>query len=272
MNTDLLKTIDSIPALPQSVQEVERVYHDPNSSFEAFQKVIEKDPLLTADILRAANAPLYGLKRQVTNVQQAVALLGRDIVRTFALRSALEQSFTLNLSPYAITKEDFSRACERQLALMMHWLIRRDPSRLQYLAPAAFMVDLGQVLIAKSLLDSHHASAIQEALDKGMSIVQAEKAACGAQTTDVTATLFNHWNFEPEIIHLIRYSDDPEGTSGVEHEMAAELKAVRETITPNGTITDASISAAKEVIAAFSLDLSGYEQALSIIRSSTDLM
>jgi len=268
MNNRLLKNIDAVPALPESVQAVERVYHDKDSSFEDLQKVIEKDPLLTADILRAANAPLYGLKRQVTNVQQAVSLLGRDVIRSFALNSAVDTNFTINLSPYKMSKEQFSLACERQLGLAIAWLIRREPKRLAYLAPAAFLVDLGRVIISKTLLEEGNESKIQEALDMGKSIAQAEKYACGAQATDVTATLFNHWNFEPEIIHLIRYSDDPEGTYDVEREMAAELKAIRETVLPNGSITEESIAEAKETIEEFELDLKSYERALEQVLDS----
>lgn len=265
MNSTLLKNIDAIPALPESVQEVERVYHDKDSTFEDLQHVIEKDPLLTADILRAANAPLYGLKRQITNVQQAVSLLGRDAVRSFALKSAIDSSFTINLSPYAMTKEQFSFACERQLALAINWLIRTHPKHLAYLAPASFLVDLGRVIISKTLLEEGNAEKIQDALDEGHDIAQAEKLACGVQTTDVTATLFNHWNFDPETIHLIRYSDDPEGTYDDEREMAAELKAIRETVMPNGEITEASTATAKETIEEFNLDLEGYENALERI-------
>lgn len=136
------------------------------------------------------------------------------------------------------------------------------------LAPTVFPVDLGRVVIARSLLDDNRASAIQNALAEGKDISSAEKEACGAQATDVTATLFNHWHFEPDLIHLIRYSDDPEGTYGEDQEMAAELKAVRETVLPNGEITDDSIAMAKETIEEFHLDLEGYESALEKILQS----
>jgi hypothetical protein len=53
-----------------------------------------------------------------------------------------------------------------------------------------------------------------------------------------------------------------------DREMAAELKAVRETVMPNGEITEASISTAKETIEEFGLDLAGYERALDRILNS----
>jgi len=261
MTKTLLENINSVPALPESIQEVERVYQDEDSTFEDMQKAIEKDPLLTADILRIVNSPMYGVKSTITSVKQAISLLGKESVRTFVLSSAAN-SFTIDLSPYNMTTEQFKLACDRQLALMINWLIRRQPKRLAQLGPASFLVDLGRVIIAKTLIEDGKASDIQNAIESGKDIAKAEKAACGAQTTDVTATLFRHWNFDPEIIHVIRYSDDPEGTIEDDREMAAELKAIRETVMPNGEITEESIATAKETIEEFELDLASYERAL----------
>ena len=261
MTKSLLENINIVPALSQTVQEVERVYQDENSTLEDMQRVIEKDPLVTADILRILNSPMYGMKSTVTNVKQAISLLGKDSVRMFVMSSAVD-SFEINLSPYNMTQEEFKTACDKQLALTIHWLARRQPQRLALLGPAAFLVDIGRVIIAKTLIEDEKTDIIQTAILAGEDIASAEKTACGAQTTDVTATMFHSWNFDPDIIHIIRYSDDPEGTSGEDREMAAELKVIRETVMPNGEITDESIAIAKETIEEFELDLVSYERAL----------
>ena len=261
MTKTLLENINAVPALPESIQEVERIYQNPESTFGDMQKAIEKDPLLTADILRIVNSPMYGVKSNITGVKQAISLLGKEAVRTFVLTSAAN-SFTIDLSPYNMTKEQFSLACERQLALMINWIIRRKPKHLAKLGPASFLVDLGRVIISKTLIEDGKTDIIEKALLAGEDIARAEKTACGAQTTDVTATLFHNWNFDPDMIHIIRYSDDPEGTIEEDREMAAELKAVRETVMPNGEITDESIAAAKDTIEEFDLDLESYENAL----------
>jgi len=267
MTKTLLENIDSVPALPESIQEVERVYQDEDSTFEDMQKAIEKDPLLTADILRIVNSPMYGVTSTITDVKRAISLLGKEAVRTFVM-SSVANSFTIDLSPYNMTTEQFKLACDRQLALMINWLIRRQPKRLAQLGPASFLVDLGRVIIAKTLIEDGKAANIQDAIANGKDIAKAEKEACGAQTTDVTATLFRNWNFDPEIIHVIRYSDDPEGTIDEDREMAAELKVIRETVMPNGEITDESIATAKDTIEEFELDLESYERALDRVLNS----
>ena len=268
MTKTLLENIDSIPPLPESVQEVERIYQDSESTFEDMQKAIEKDPILTASILRIVNSPMYGMKSAINSIQQAISLLGKDAVRTFVLNSAVDANFTIDLSPYNMTKDEFRVACDKQLALMINWIARRRPRQMSVLGPAAFLVDLGRIVIAKTLIDDDKTDIIQKALLAGEDIAQAEKTACGAQTTDVTATLFHHWNLDPDIIHTIRYSDDPEGTYEEEQEMAAELKVIRETVMPNGEITEESIALAKDTIEEFELDLNSYEVALEKVLSA----
>ncbi len=261
MTKTLLENIDNIPPLPESVQEVERVYNNSDSTLDDMQKAIEKDPILTANILRLVNSPAYGLKHQITDLKQAVSLLGKDTIRTFALGS-VSNDFEIDLSPYGMTKEQFATACDKQLSLVVNWLRRTEGQNLSLLAPAAFLVDLGRVIISKTLLEDNKADIIEKALLAGEDISNAEKTACGAQTTDVTATLFHRWNLDPEIVHIIRYSDDPEGATPDEQRMAAELKAVRETVMPNGEITDESIATAKDTIEEFGLDMASYEKAL----------
>jgi len=261
MTKTLLENIKMVPALPETVQQVENVYQDENSTLDDMQKVIEKDPLLTADILRLLNSPMYGMKSSVTSIKQAIGLLGKDTIRMFVM-SGTVNSFKIDLSPYNMSSDEFKTACDRQLALTIHWLARRKPRQLALLGPAAFLVDIGRVIISKTLIEDDKVDVISKAILAGEDIAQAEKTACGAQTTDVTATIFNRWNFDPEITHVIRYSDDPEGTVEEDREMAAELKAVRETVMPNGEITDESIETAKETIEEFGLDLESYERAL----------
>lgn len=263
MEAGLQKNIDNLPPLPESIQAVEKVYHDKESSFVDMKQVIEQDPMLTANILKAANAPMYGFNREIKDVQQAISLFGKDAVRSFALETAVQQSFALDLSPYGMNEQDFKNASEKQMALVINWLIRKEPKSLALLAPAAFMVDLGRVVISRFLIEEGKADAITKATQRGADIDIAEREACGSQTTDITATIFNHWHFEPELIHLIRYSDDPESLSDDEQHLAAILKSVREAVNPNGTITDDSLENARETIEEFDLDLESFESAVA---------
>ena len=268
MNKILLENIHSVPNLPESVQEIERISQDPDSTFIDMKRAIEKDPLLMANILRLVNSPMLGMSREISTIQQAISLLGKDTVRTFVWMSAVDSTFSVNLSPYNISITEFSEASNKKLALMIHWLMKHQSKSLSKLAPATFLVDIGRIIISKTLIDEKSVDVFQNAIEDLESIDSAEISVCGSKTTDVTATLLNRWNLVPDIVHLIRYSDDPDGANEYEREMAAQLKAVREAVTTQGEITEESILLAKDTILTFKLDMEGFEGALNRVMNS----
>src|SRR5579864_1027778 len=51
--------------------------------------VIAADPTLTTLVLRLVNSPLFGMRKPLTGVLQAVAMLGLDRVRSLSTTAAL---------------------------------------------------------------------------------------------------------------------------------------------------------------------------------------
>lgn len=56
-------------------------------------ELVMAEPLVAAKLLGRVNAPLYGLRRPVTDISQAVALLGMTTVRSICVQYMLAQSF-----------------------------------------------------------------------------------------------------------------------------------------------------------------------------------
>ena len=266
MTDALLENIDNLPPIAESVQELERVYNNSESTLDDITNVLQKDPVLTADILHLVNSPAYCLKNKINDIKHAVTLLGKDTIRTFALGSIIKSSFEIDLSPYGMSKDEFFNACSKQLALSVNWLRVIESENLSVLAPASFLVDLGRIIISKTLIEDQKSDIIETALLAGENISDAEIVACGVQTTDVTATLFEKWNFDLELINIIKYANDPyEAQTPQEQRLAAELKVIRESVMPNGDITEDSIATAKCTLEEFNLDLSSYEKAIEKI-------
>ncbi|MED5371063.1 MAG: HDOD domain-containing protein [Myxococcota bacterium] len=77
------------PTLPEVAQQVLRLSQQPDLEPRAILQVISQDPSLVAQLLMAAQSPLYG-GRSVQSLQQAAARLGirglRDLVLQISLR------------------------------------------------------------------------------------------------------------------------------------------------------------------------------------------
>jgi len=266
MTEEILKKIKQLPPLPESAMQIEEVYKDPDSTFNDMAKILEKDPLLTADILKAANSPLYGFSREINAISQAVGLFGMGTVRGFALASIVKKSFSLDLSPYGITNDMFSDLSKKQNALVVSWCLRKENKYLGVLSPAAFLVEIGKVLIAQQIMASGKEEEFRDALSELQDVEAAEKEVIGVDTPEVSATIFAQWKFEENLVDVLRSCQNPDLAKEEDKKPARILHVVRVAVPINGKVTDASIKAAKELIEKYELDMPSFETAIENIK------
>jgi len=267
MTEDILKKIKQLPPLPESVMQIEAVYQDPDATFNDMVKILEQDPLLTADILKAANSPLYGFSREINAISQAVGLFGMGTVRGFALASIVKKSFALDLTPYGISNDMFSELSKKQHGLTTAWCLRKENRLMSVLSPAAFLVEIGKVLIAQQIILDNKEEAFTQALEELDTIESAEREITGTDTPEVSSIIFKHWKFEETLIDVIEHCQNPQNAKNENNQKAAKiLHVVRVAVPLNGMITDESIAKAKELIKTYGLDMQSFDTALENAR------
>ncbi|NOZ24957.1 MAG: HDOD domain-containing protein [Nitrospirae bacterium] len=77
-----LKTLSTIPVVMKRLLET---IDDENSSFVELSEIIEHDQSLAERVVAIANAPYFWHSGLVNNLEQAVLLLGYDLVRSIAI-------------------------------------------------------------------------------------------------------------------------------------------------------------------------------------------
>jgi signal transduction histidine kinase/HD-like signal output (HDOD) protein len=84
---DAEKIIDSVqlPTLSKTLIEIiEAEKADSLSFLDDIKKIVERDPLLSAHILKVSNSPMYGFSQKVRTISHAIGLLGIRKIRTMA--------------------------------------------------------------------------------------------------------------------------------------------------------------------------------------------
>jgi len=82
------------------------VWHELQSAFAQHQsmrkigKIIAQDTMLTAEILRVANAPAFGLLKPITDVVRAVSHMGSNLVRSTVTRHCLDNALNHHVGFY----------------------------------------------------------------------------------------------------------------------------------------------------------------------------
>ena len=64
----LVKYINELPPLPESVQKIQALYAKDDIELDKLVKLIESDPILTADILARVNSPLYSFSKRIISI------------------------------------------------------------------------------------------------------------------------------------------------------------------------------------------------------------
>ncbi|MBK1674035.1 signal transduction protein [Ectothiorhodospira shaposhnikovii] len=87
-----------IPARPDVLAEIQRLRTLPGVTLNQFADVIARDVGLSASVLKTVNSPLFGLGRQITDIQNAVSLMGTSAISQLVAAQKLRQSITGNSS------------------------------------------------------------------------------------------------------------------------------------------------------------------------------
>ena len=77
--------VKEIPSFPPVMAKLLEISNDETASMEDLSKIVKTDPGISAKVLGIVNSALYGLRRKVTAVSEAVVYLGFDQVKRLAL-------------------------------------------------------------------------------------------------------------------------------------------------------------------------------------------
>jgi len=79
---ELLKKTPSLPVTPEVLPKITRIMKDSDTGADEIMSVISTDPSIVAGVLRLANSSLYAPPSPVTDLGEAVSLLGiKEIYR-----------------------------------------------------------------------------------------------------------------------------------------------------------------------------------------------
>lgn len=90
----MLRHIESLPALPGTVQKVREMLLSDTGTASEVGEVISRDPAIAAKMLKVANSAAYGFMQRVDTVELAVSLLGLLETYSVVVTSAVVDIFS----------------------------------------------------------------------------------------------------------------------------------------------------------------------------------
>jgi HD-like signal output (HDOD) protein len=253
----VIDDIKNLPPLPASIRKIQELCMEDEVNISLLIRTIETDPMLCANILKAANSPLYGMSREIHSVNQAVMLFGVAMIRGFAAANAIKKIFPLDMSPYGITVEYLSEISTLQQALVRGWYSEVDKTKLPLLLSASFLMELGKLAAATRVLKSGQKEEFIQALEQSDEIGVVENQFFGTDSYGISAAMFGHWNFEAELIDVLKEVNSP-----VSGSLAAILNVVCTAINIKESLSENSVERARAAIKHFGLDGVSFDKAV----------
>ncbi len=268
MNKELETGIKSLPPLPESVGKIQAICNNPDAGIGELAAVVEKDPMLTANLLKAANSPLYGFSREINNITQAVSLFGMATVKGFALASAVRTTMKIDLSPYGLSTENFANVSQKHNALMMHWYKKVDSSMMDVLSPASFLLGVGKIVIANKLLEGGKDKEFLQKIKESKSVSDVEDEFFGVDSADVAAAVFDHWRFEPDLVEAIKFSNEPKKADSDIQKYALALNIVKTAVPFHSPSSEETRNKAMDLVEESKLDKELFKAAITKLEDS----
>ncbi|NQY87536.1 MAG: HDOD domain-containing protein [Colwellia sp.] len=83
-----------VPVKPEILSSIDKLMADKEPDIKAIASLISSDVGLSASILKIINSPLYGMNRRVSEIKQAVMMLGLKTINSLVTATLLKQSFS----------------------------------------------------------------------------------------------------------------------------------------------------------------------------------
>lgn len=260
----MVNELKNLPPLPGSIIKIQELCSEHNVNIIKLVEVIEKDPMLSANILKSVNSPLYGMSKEITSIRQAVTLFGASMIRGFAVSSTIKKSVDIDLSAYGITIDQLGDTSILEMALIREWYERVDKSILQSLMGDTFLMELGKLMAAYQL-DPSQKIAFLEQLEAGRTACEVETEYFGMNSYALAAEMFEQWNFEEKLVQTLRAVANPYEDS-IMKRFGEILYVVKEAVGIRDVLGEASIRNALMAIDDFKLDKKAFEAAVETVR------
>ncbi len=255
MNSKLVERISSLPPLPQTVTEIEKAYADADVNVKAVAAIVEKDPMVVADLLKLLNSAFYGLRKEITSVEQAISLLGLKSVKDLVVNLSVRNMLRTNLSPYGISSEAFAKVSQFQSMLAQGWMRKIDASKAERIRLLALLQEIGKIVIADELLREGEDATFKAELDAGWEIRETERNYLDTTTAEVSAAMLAHWEFDSTTCDIIRWSDLPTQADADVRDDAWALRLAAEAVNVREPLSEKSCKRALNLALK-----AGYEQ------------
>lgn len=197
----VLGGIRHLPVPPSAYQEIVAILEQEDAKASDIGRVVQKDPGMTANLLKVVNSAYFGLRQRVSDAAEAVAYLGVETLKSLALvHGVFQQAGRL---PEGFSGSRLWAHC-LQVGLACREVARLEKQSREVQADAftgGLLHDVGLLILASGLPDRY--GAVGDLLAEGQDILSAEMQVLGVHHGEVGAHLLGMWGLPAPVVEAV---------------------------------------------------------------------
>ncbi|BCB96656.1 histidine kinase [Dissulfurispira thermophila] len=196
-----IEKIDTLPTIPSILKKLLGVIENPKISLNEIGTFISNDPVLTSRVLKVVNSPIYGFPGRISSVNQALILLGLNVVKGMLLGVSVFEAMQKTM----VGLWEHSLGCAVAARIIAK---KKDLKEPEEVSVAALLHDIGKVVLGLKFSEEYK-KIISDAETKSVFIFDAEKNFFSINHADAGAWIAQKWNFPRSLIEVIEYHHKP---------------------------------------------------------------
>jgi HD-like signal output (HDOD) protein len=267
MLENILEKIETLPPLPQTILEIETFRKQNNQEADELVKIVEKDPLCVATLLKISNSSFFGFNSKIETVKRVINLLGINFTIYVAIKEAIDSVLKIDLYPYGIKCEDFTKITHISLRFLDLWITKKDREFKDEVLLACLLHETGKFLLSETVVNRGLLDEFKQRIDSGEEVSKVEKELLEVTTHKVTAEIFRYWNFNNNLIEIIEFVDDINSCSEKNREKCQILDIVRTLFDMKNFLSEENKQKALDKAKAYNFDIEYLNYAIQSIKN-----
>ena len=210
-----LQCLDRLPKMSPLMTQLLAQLSRRSCEIQDLAQTVERDPMLSGQILRLANSAVFGRLRPVASVRHAVAMVGIGAMRKFVLTSSISNLFsrTKVAAHFSVRRFNVHSVATATLLELLSEEVPFESSGDAFLA--GLLHDIGKLLIAVSFPRQYEEILTLLAVT-GSTLIEAERDVIGIDHAELSGMAISRWELSEAIQWAASYHHQPEEGAAVE--------------------------------------------------------
>lgn len=205
----LVAGLETVPSIPTMYEEITKAVASMDTPIEKIERIIEKDMGMATKILQVVNSAYFGISHHVTNLGEAITILGFDIVRSLILGANIFQKVPSEVFKILPVKDLWDHVVFTSLfAKKIAEDNEESSTNVDYCFMAGLLSKIGIVVLASNFPEQY--KQVLELVEKeGCMLYTAEERILGADHASVGGHLLSLWGMPDPIVEGVAYYSYP---------------------------------------------------------------